>query len=145
MISAVDAGDLAGLAAAILMKHTVSARDAELVADSLVQVELWGHASHGMLRLPRYTARLRSGAMRAVTEVGTISDTGSLTVLDGRGGIGQVGRGARRGDGHCEGHGARHRTVQTLRELATSSSVAWTLTEKRVDPTPLTPGLSLRS
>ena len=41
--------------------------DGLLVADSLVQADLWGPQSHGFLRLPWYTARLRSGAMRAVT------------------------------------------------------------------------------
>ena len=39
--------------------------DGALVADSLVQADLWGHQSHGLLRLPWYAARLRSGAMRA--------------------------------------------------------------------------------
>ena len=36
--------------------------DAALVADSLVQADLWGHGSHGILRLPWYAARLRAGA-----------------------------------------------------------------------------------
>ena len=39
--------------------------DGALVADSLVQADLWGHQSHGFLRLPWYAARLRSGAMAA--------------------------------------------------------------------------------
>jgi LDH2 family malate/lactate/ureidoglycolate dehydrogenase len=64
--------------------------DAALVADSLVQADLWGHSSHGLLRLPWYAARLRSGAMRAVTEPAVLSDTGPLVLLDGRDGVGQV-------------------------------------------------------
>ena len=36
------------------------AADAELVLDSLVQADLWGHQSHGVLRLPWYAARLRA-------------------------------------------------------------------------------------
>src|SRR5688572_2837668 len=64
--------------------------DGALVADSLVQADLWGHQSHGFLRLPWYAARLRSGAMRAVTDPATLSDTGPLLMLDGRDGIGQV-------------------------------------------------------
>lgn len=90
MITSVDADELSRLATAILEAHSVPTADAELLADSLVQAELWGHSSHGMLRLPWYTARLRSGAMQAVTDVQTVSDTGSLTVLDGQEGIGQV-------------------------------------------------------
>src|SRR3954451_8695638 len=64
--------------------------DGALVADSLVQSDLWGHQSHGLLRLPWYVARLRSGAMRAVAEPVVLSDTGPLVLLDGRDGIGQV-------------------------------------------------------
>jgi LDH2 family malate/lactate/ureidoglycolate dehydrogenase len=64
--------------------------DAALVADSLVQADLWGHSSHGLLRLPWYAARLRSGAMRAVTEPAVLTDTGPLVLLDGRDGVGQV-------------------------------------------------------
>jgi LDH2 family malate/lactate/ureidoglycolate dehydrogenase len=68
----------------------VPADDAALVADSLVQADLWGHGSHGMLRLPWYTARLRSGAMTAVTDPAVLVDTGPLVLLDGRDGVGQV-------------------------------------------------------
>ena len=68
----------------------VPASDAALVADSLVQADLWGHASHGMLRLPWYAARLRTGAMSPVTEPAVLADSGPLVLLDGRDGIGQV-------------------------------------------------------
>src|SRR4051812_18850243 len=64
--------------------------DAGLVAESLVQADLWGHGSHGMLRLPWYAARLRSGAMTAVTDAAVLVDTDPLALLDGRDGVGQV-------------------------------------------------------
>jgi LDH2 family malate/lactate/ureidoglycolate dehydrogenase len=64
--------------------------DAALVAESLVQADLWGHSSHGMLRLPWYAARLRSGAMSARTDPAVLADTGPLVLLDGRDGVGQV-------------------------------------------------------
>jgi LDH2 family malate/lactate/ureidoglycolate dehydrogenase len=76
--------------AAVLRTLGVPPQDSELVADSLVQADLWGHQSHGLLRLPWYVARLRSGAMRPVTEPVVLSDTGPLLLLDGRDGIGQV-------------------------------------------------------
>ncbi len=75
---------------AVLSALGVPGDDAALVADSLVQADLWGHSSHGLLRLPWYVARLRSGAMRAVTEPVVLSDTGPLVLLDGRDGVGQV-------------------------------------------------------
>ena len=64
--------------------------DAELVLDSLVQADLWGHQSHGVLRLPWYAARLTSGAMTARTEPEVLVDGGALLLLDGRAGVGQV-------------------------------------------------------
>src|SRR4051794_22050530 len=68
----------------------VPAGDAALVADSLVQADLWGHASHGMLRLPWYAERLRTGAMAAAADPVVLVDTGPLALLDGRDGVGQV-------------------------------------------------------
>jgi LDH2 family malate/lactate/ureidoglycolate dehydrogenase len=64
--------------------------DARLVSDSLVTSDLWGHPSHGMLRLPWYVARLRSGAMAAETRTEVVVDAGAVAVLDGRDGVGQV-------------------------------------------------------
>ena len=40
--------------------------DARLVADTLVQADLWGHQSHGVMRLPWYMARLKSGVVKPV-------------------------------------------------------------------------------
>lgn len=76
--------------AAILEAHGVPRRDAVLVAESLVTSDMWGHPSHGLLRLPWYVARVRAGAMAAVTEVRYLNTFGAVTVLDGRDGIGQV-------------------------------------------------------
>ena len=46
----------------VLSTLDVPHQDAALVADSLVQADLWGHQSHGFLRLPWYAARrLRCG------------------------------------------------------------------------------------
>ncbi len=68
----------------------VPSRNAELVSESLVTADMWGHPSHGMLRLPWYAARLASGVMHARTETEIVSTVGAVTVLDGHDGIGQV-------------------------------------------------------
>ena len=81
---------LRAFAAEVLRAHGVPGDDADLVAASLVQADLWGHQSHGVLRLPWYVARLRSGATTARTDPAVLSDTGPLVLLDGRDGIGQV-------------------------------------------------------
>ncbi|MGV0743070.1 Ldh family oxidoreductase [Mycolicibacterium sp. XJ870] len=74
----------------VLVHKGVPEPDARLVAESLVTADMWGHPSHGMLRLPWYVARIESGAMRAVTHVETISSHAAVSVLDGDDGIGQV-------------------------------------------------------
>ena len=76
--------------AAICTALGVPPEDAQRVSASLVQADLWGHQSHGVLRLPWYARRLQSGAMRAGTQAQTVVDAGAVAVLDGQHGIGQV-------------------------------------------------------
>jgi len=90
MTTIVDAERLAEFGTGVLASLGVPEADAVLVSDSLVTADLWGHASHGMLRLPWYVARLRSGVMRPDTVTELVIDAGAVAVLDGRDGIGQV-------------------------------------------------------
>ena len=85
-----SAAELTSFGQGVLERTGVPPNDAWLVADSLVQAELWGHSSHGMLRLPWYVERLRGGVMSAVTDPTVVSDSGSFVVLDGKDGVGQV-------------------------------------------------------
>ena len=86
----VKAEGLSRFGVTVLEATGVPHHDAVLLADSLVAAELWGHSSHGMLRLPWYVERLRSGAMSAVTDSMLAVDNGAIAVMDGRHGIGQV-------------------------------------------------------
>jgi LDH2 family malate/lactate/ureidoglycolate dehydrogenase len=86
----VAAGQLTSFAAAVLATTGVPDGDARLVADSLVRADLWGHQSHGVLRLPWYVRRIRAGVMQAVTDPELVVDAGAVAVLDGRDGVGQV-------------------------------------------------------
>jgi LDH2 family malate/lactate/ureidoglycolate dehydrogenase len=88
--SAIDSVRLTAVVTEILEALGLPATDAALVADSLVVADLWGHQSHGVLRLPWYAARLRSGAMRSRTEPESLVDTGALALWDGHDGVGQV-------------------------------------------------------
>jgi len=81
---------LTGFAAAVLEAEGVPAADAGLVARCLVQAELWGHPSHGMLRLGWYVARIRSGVVDPAAKPETVVDQGALALLDGREGLGHV-------------------------------------------------------
>ncbi len=60
---------------------------AALVSDSLVQADLWGHPSHGVMRLFWYAVRLESGAM-SPTATPDVSGKGALLTMDGRDGVG---------------------------------------------------------
>lgn len=64
--------------------------DARLVADTLVQADLWGHQSHGVLRLPWYLARLKAGVCAAVAAPKLLVDAGGVAVIDGGDAMGQV-------------------------------------------------------
>ncbi len=64
--------------------------DARIVADTLVQADLWGHQSHGVLRLPWYLARLKAGVCNAAAKPKHIVDGGAVAVIDGGDAMGQV-------------------------------------------------------
>ncbi|RSM68243.1 lactate dehydrogenase [Actinoplanes sp. ATCC 53533] len=86
----VDADRLGIFGTRVLQSVGVPGTDARLVSDSLVTADLWGHASHGMLRLPWYVNRIRSGVMKPVTGLETVIDGGAVAVIDGHDGVGQV-------------------------------------------------------
>jgi LDH2 family malate/lactate/ureidoglycolate dehydrogenase len=81
---------LTEFAAAVLEAEGVPAADARLVAHCLLEAELWGHPSHGLLRLSWYVARIRSGVVDPAARPETVVDTGPLVLLDGREGLGHV-------------------------------------------------------
>lgn len=61
-----------------------------LVADTLVQADLWGHQSHGVMRLFWYAARIKSGATDANAIPQIDGGFGALATIDGQGGMGQI-------------------------------------------------------
>lgn len=75
---------------ALFTKAGMNEQDAQTSADCLVQTNLWGIDSHGVLRLPIYIKRLLSGAMNPRPEVSTIKDAGALEVMSGDDGCGYV-------------------------------------------------------
>src|SRR5580700_12010522 len=85
-----QANSLRDFAAAVYASIGMPEADARLAADTLVRADLWGHQSHGVMRLSWYAARLRAGVCdpKAVPEL--IVDAGAIAVLDGKEGMGQV-------------------------------------------------------
>jgi len=90
MTTPIPAPALLDFATDVYAHAGVPEADARLLADTLVQADLWGHQSHGVLRLGWYLARLRSGAMRTVTAPEFVMDSGTVAVIDGQHGVGQV-------------------------------------------------------
>ena len=86
----VDATRLIDFAVAVYAGAGMPAADALLVADTLVQADLWGHQSHGVLRLGWYLDRIRNGVMNPVTKPEFVVDAGSIAVIDGHDGVGHV-------------------------------------------------------
>ena len=86
----IDPDALRQFAAKVYEHAGLPPADARLVADSLVQADLWGHQSHGVLRLDWYRARVKAGKMAAVTRPEMVVDAGALAAIDGHDGVGQV-------------------------------------------------------
>lgn len=84
----INAEQLIDFCARVYHSIGVPIADAQFAADTLVQADLWGHQSHGVLRLAWYYARLKSGAMKAVTKVDTVVNAGAVAVIDGNDGMG---------------------------------------------------------
>jgi LDH2 family malate/lactate/ureidoglycolate dehydrogenase len=86
----IRADQLLEFATAVYVKMGMPAEDAHIAADTLVQADLWGHQSHGVMRLSWYAARLKSGVAKAVAEPEYVVDMGAVGVIDGHDGMGQV-------------------------------------------------------
>jgi len=75
---------------AIFVGQGLPENDALVVADSLVEADLRGVSSHGVVRVPTYVNGLRDGSINPRPNVHLVVDTGSRAVVEGDGGMGQV-------------------------------------------------------
>lgn len=64
--------------------------DAELVARLLVEANLTGFDSHGMIRLPIYARGIKMGAVKPGAEMRVLEETPTTAVVDGGWNFGQV-------------------------------------------------------
>jgi uncharacterized oxidoreductase len=60
------------------------------VAGSLVDANLTGHDSHGVLRIPQYVERVRDGRVRPAVRPKVIADRHAVGVVSGEWGFGQL-------------------------------------------------------
>ena len=68
----------------------MSGEDAHVAADTLVHADIWGHQSHGFMRLSWYEARLKAGVCDPRGQPEVAVDAGAIAVLDGKEAMGQV-------------------------------------------------------
>lgn len=77
------------------------------MASCLVQTNLWGIDSHGVLRVAKYLDRLRSGGMNGAPRLSTLKGKQGLEVLD-----------ADNGSGYVAGKAAMSRAIELAKEQA---------------------------
>jgi len=64
--------------------------DAQFFSQSLVETNLWGIDSHGVLRVPIYVKRLLAGSCNPKPEINTVKSAITLEILYGDDGAGQI-------------------------------------------------------
>lgn len=82
--------DLGDFCREVLKKLDLPANEAGLVADCIVEADLRGVHSHGMIRLPVYVRRLQSGVFNPHPDIRVVRETRTTAVVDGDNGMGQL-------------------------------------------------------
>ncbi len=78
------------ISAQILAAAGSSDEEAGKVAARLVDANLHGHDSHGVIRVPQYVGQVQSGAIVPNQKAEVVAETDTVTVLDGHNGYGQI-------------------------------------------------------
>jgi uncharacterized oxidoreductase len=77
-------------AAAIFESAGVPRDEAQIVSRHLVEANLAGHDSHGVLRIPQYAKALQTGRVKPGVKPQVLNETATTASLDAQGGFGQV-------------------------------------------------------
>jgi uncharacterized oxidoreductase len=85
-----SASIIQNLAKAVFVAAGSEPGEAEIVASHLVEANLMGHDSHGVIRISKYIDWLRAGQVRPNRHARVVTDRGPLVVVDGDFGFGQV-------------------------------------------------------
>lgn len=83
-------GRLQDYAAAIFRAAGSDADEAEIVAAHLVEANLAGHDSHGVMRVYKYVDWVKAGQVLPNRHATVVSDRGAMVLIDGNFGYGQV-------------------------------------------------------
>ena len=86
----IQANRLREIASALLVANKVPENEAATVARHVVNANLAGHDSHGMIMLPNYIERVRVGHIVPGAPFTIVQESPSTTVVDGNWGFGYV-------------------------------------------------------
>ncbi len=85
-----SASSLRGFTRNVFEATGVPALDAERIAHALVEANLRGHDSHGVIRIPQYLGFIRERKLVVGAELTTLNETPALLAADANWGLGQV-------------------------------------------------------
>ena len=86
----VDKDKLVRAAATIFQAARSAPEEAQKIATRLVDANLAGHDSHGVIRIPQYVEHVENGTLKPNQTAEVVNELGAVTVLDGRFGYGQI-------------------------------------------------------
>jgi len=86
----VDPGRLREFIHRVMKAAGVCDANARIVADSITTAELFGFHSHGVIRIPHYLKRLRTGSINGSPAIRVVRRKGSTAVVDGDHGMGHA-------------------------------------------------------
>lgn len=82
--------ELLRFATDLLQTGGIGPAPAAVVADSLIQANLRGHDSHGVMRIPFYVAKVKDGSVNPAATLALEKESAAAIVADGGWGLGQV-------------------------------------------------------
>lgn len=87
---AIVASRLTSFVTKVLERIGVPSQDARTVADTLVEADLRGVHSHGVMRLPNYVQRIQAGLVRAAARLEVTVEGAAFARMDACNSLGQV-------------------------------------------------------
>jgi uncharacterized oxidoreductase len=89
-VPTLHAEPLTRFAQTLFQASDVAPDEAARVAQSLVDANLCGHDSHGVIRVPQYLEAIADGRMKPGAPFTVVKETAAVLVVDGGRGLGQV-------------------------------------------------------
>jgi LDH2 family malate/lactate/ureidoglycolate dehydrogenase len=86
----IAAATLAAFIARAFAVAGLPADDAQTLAGLMVEADLRGSDTHGVIRLPLYVRRIRAGGINATPAIRVVSDRPSAALIDGDNGMGHL-------------------------------------------------------